>query len=300
MLLSLVDNISTITSDSGADWTPTTVTCTVRRMVRRSPTLSTPDAAVVEQPDELAGGCLRSDRPRGRSGTDASVVGQQRVVRTGIDECHPLAPPVDDELVVVAGPVADHGAPDPSDPGIDERRPACRTASGDHRQRIVLDRIVGAGQQRVAAADEVDVAVDHPVGDGRHGNRGRERVVRAEHVERGERDEQLLIAGRDHRQVGVERGHRHSVDGDRRARSIADERQHRIHRYAELCAARSRRDRNRCADGSRDAGRERRGDRARRIGSTVRRPARRRPRRRTRLHRRAAPPAGRSPRWLDS
>ncbi len=105
-------------------------------------------------------------------------------------------------------------------------------------KRVVLDRVVVAREQRVAASDQVDVTVDHSVVQRRNGDRRRERVVGPEDVERGERDEQLLIARRDHREVGVERGHGHTVDRDRGTRPIADEREHRVDRDPQLGRAR--------------------------------------------------------------
>ena len=215
MLLSLVISISTTTSDNG------------RRLDRgrdrherrgdtAPPAVVDPDSTIVQQPDELAGGAFVRIVLDSGAESHAGIVGEEGVVRTGVVERHTLGPLIDHEFVVVARSVADDGATDPSDPGLDQSvgEHVERRRRGD-RQRIVLDRIVVAGEQRVAAADEVDVAVDHPIVQGRNGHRGREGVVGSEDIERRKRDEQLLIARRDHRQVRIERCHLDTVDRHR-------------------------------------------------------------------------------------
>ena len=90
--------------------------------------------------------------------------------------------------------------------------PAAATASAsafsdvgvEHRVAVDrLRRVVVRRQQRVPATDEIEVARHHPSLDHSAANLGREHVVLTEDIEGCGGDEQLLVAGRYHRQVGV-------------------------------------------------------------------------------------------------
>ena len=130
-----------------------TVTGHQRRGDATPPTVVDADPTVVEQPDELAGGTDVRVVLTARTEPDARIVDEQRVVRAGVDEGHTVGPLVDDELVVVATPVADDRAPDPCDPGIDEavgehiERCRCRSPAAN-RPRSGSRRWSAAGRRR--------------------------------------------------------------------------------------------------------------------------------------------------------
>ena len=99
----------------------------------------------------------------------------------------------------------------------------------EHRVAVDrLGRVVVGRQHRVTATDEIEVAGHHAALDRAAANLGREHVVGAEHLERRGGDEQLLVAGRDHRQVGVVRADLDAVELD-------DEARRRVERAGEAC-----------------------------------------------------------------
>ena len=125
------------------------------------PPTATPRAAsswVSSRAAASAGSAARSGSPVTRASlTSRASYGP------GLDAADVVDPARGEELVVVAAAVADDGALDALHAGRDDGvgEGVERRRVGD-RVGVVLHRIRRAGQQRVAAADEVEVAGDRP------------------------------------------------------------------------------------------------------------------------------------------
>ncbi len=176
-------------------------------------------ATLGEQRGELARRTLGWVARPGWITGDASVVDDERVVRAGLDATDVVAPAGREPLVVVARAVSDDRAVDALHTGGDDRvSELVERRRRRHRVGVVADRVLAARQQRVAATDEVEVS-GHDTCLRRHGpDLGRVRRVRTEDLERNSADEQLLVAGGDHRAVGTGRPDRDTVEGDGDAR----------------------------------------------------------------------------------
>ena len=91
----------------------------------------------------------------------------------------------------------------------------------DHREAVGLVRVGVGDEHRVAAADEVEIA-DSTVDRRLRTHLGREPVARSEHLDRRRGDDELLVAGRDHRQLLVAPADRPPAERHGQARPVPD------------------------------------------------------------------------------
>jgi hypothetical protein len=141
-----------------------------------------------------------------------AVVDDQRADRASFVAPDQFAPAGRVALVVVAVVDGDDVAGDRRDAGRRELG-AEGVEAGRMDRRLGLARVAVRLEHGVAAADEVHVAAHHAaLGDAAH--LGGERVVRSELGEGDGDGQQLLVARRDVRPVGVHALHRHPVHGD--------------------------------------------------------------------------------------